>query len=64
MPTIYEHRLKSEGNTLVYNERISGMPVKLVYCFENDRLRTEIRFLTMAITSFLWSATGSNPKEI
>ena len=26
-------------NTLVYNERISGMPVKLVYCFENDRLR-------------------------
>ena len=26
-------------NTLVYNERISDMPVKLVYCFENDRLR-------------------------
>ena len=28
-----------KGNTLVYNERISDMPVKLVYCFENDRLR-------------------------
>ena len=26
-----------KGNTLIYNERISGMPVKLVYCFENDR---------------------------
>ena len=28
-----------KGNTLIYNERISGMPVKLVYCFEKDRLR-------------------------
>lgn len=28
-----------KGNTLVYNERISGMPVKLVYCFEKDKLR-------------------------
>lgn len=28
-----------KGNTLIYNERISGMPVKLVYCFENDRIR-------------------------
>ena len=28
-----------KGNTLIYNERISDMPVKLVYCFENDQLR-------------------------
>ena len=28
-----------KGNTLIYNEHISGMPVKLVYCFEKDRLR-------------------------
>ena len=28
-----------KGNTLIYNERISGMPVKLVYCFEKDKLR-------------------------
>lgn len=26
-------------NVLIYNERISDMPVKLVYCFENNRLR-------------------------
>lgn len=28
-----------KGNTLIYNERISDMPVKLVYCFEKDKLR-------------------------
>ena len=33
------HLVYRKGNTLIYNERISDTPVKLVYCFVNDKLR-------------------------
>ena len=44
-----------KGNTLIYNERISGMPVKLVYCFEKDRLR---------VAGYLTNSRAKNPLEI
>ena len=44
-----------KGNTLIYNERISDMPVKLVYCFENDRLR---------VAGYITDRPIKNAKEI